>query len=94
MVKAIWNGVVLAESDDTIIVADKHYFPAESVNAAYLRPSNHQTTCFWKGVASYYDIEVNGKVNPNAAWTYPSPSDAAANLKDRIAFWMGVRVVK
>lgn len=94
MAKAIWNGAVLAESDETIIVEGNHYFPSETVNPDYLRSSDHQTTCFWKGVASYYDIEVNGQVNKNAAWYYPTPSGAAQSIRDRIAFWKGVQVIE
>jgi uncharacterized protein (DUF427 family) len=93
MAKAIWNDKVIAESDDTIIVEGNHYFPVDSVNRAYLRSNDHHTTCFWKGVASYYDVEINGQVNQNAAWYYPTPSDAAEPIKDRIAFWKGVKVI-
>jgi uncharacterized protein (DUF427 family) len=93
MAKAIWNDTIIAESEDTIIVEGNHYFPVDSVNLAYLRSNDHHTTCFWKGVASYYDVEVNGQVNKNAAWYYPTPSDAAHQIKDRIAFWKGVKVI-
>lgn len=93
MAKAIWNDKVIAESDDTIIVEGNHYFPVDSINPAFLRSNDHHTTCFWKGVASYYDVEVNGQVNKNAAWYYPTPSDAAKQIKDRIAFWKGVKVI-
>jgi uncharacterized protein (DUF427 family) len=92
MAKAIWNDTVIAESDETIIVEGNHYFPLDSVNQDYLRTNDHHTTCFWKGVASYYDVEVDGQVNKNAAWYYPTPSNAAKQIKDRIAFWMGVKV--
>lgn len=92
MAKAIWNGVVLAESDETVIVEGNHYFQLESVNQTYLKSNDHHTTCFWKGVASYYDIEVNGQLNPSAAWYYPNPSDAAKQIENRIAFWKGVKV--
>lgn len=92
MAKAIWNGVVLAESDETVIVEGNHYFPLKSVNQTYLKSNDHHTTCFWKGVASYYDIEVNGQLNPSAAWYYPNPSDAAKQIENRIAFWKGVKV--
>jgi uncharacterized protein (DUF427 family) len=91
--KAIWNNVVIAESSETVVVEGNHYFPAESVNAAYLRPSNTHTTCPWKGVASYHTLEVQGKQNPDAAWYYPTPKDAAKQIAGRIAFWKGVQVV-
>ena len=92
MAQATWNGVVLAESDATIVVEGNHYFPRDAVNHEYLAESSRHTTCPWKGVASYYDVEVNGERNPGAAWYYPTPSAAAADIKDRIAFWRGVRV--
>jgi uncharacterized protein (DUF427 family) len=92
MAKAIWNGKVIAESDETIIVEGNHYFPPDSVDPAYLSSSEHHTTCHWKGVASYYDVAVDGQVNQNAAWYYPTPSDAAGQIKDYIAFWHGVKV--
>lgn len=92
MVKAIWNDVIIAESDATRVVEGNHYFPLESVNQAYLRPNDHHTTCFWKGAASYYDIEVDGQINRSAAWYYPNPSSAASQIKDYVAFWKGVRV--
>ncbi|MGH2947787.1 MAG: DUF427 domain-containing protein [Solirubrobacteraceae bacterium] len=93
-VQAIWNGAVLAESDSTVLVEGNHYFPMESVDERYLRPSDRQTTCPWKGVASYYAIEVDGQRNEAAAWYYPDPSPAAAKIKDHVAFWHGVRVVR
>lgn len=92
MPKAIWNGVVLAESAHTEMVEGNHYFPIESINQEYFKPSEHHTTCPWKGLASYYTIEVNGERNQNAAWYYPTPKDAAANIKDHVAFWKGVKV--
>jgi uncharacterized protein (DUF427 family) len=92
MTRAIWNGVVLAESEDTVIVEGNHYFPREAVNWEYFKDSKTHTTCPWKGVASYYTIEVNGEQNRDAAWYYPRPSEAAGNIKDRVAFWRGVRV--
>lgn len=92
MPKAIWNGAILAESDDTTVVEGNHYFPHEAVNWDYFRDSAHSTVCPWKGVASYYDIEVDGEVNRNAAWYYAEPSAAAAQIKDHVAFWRGVRV--
>ena len=92
MPKAIWNDTVLAESDETIVVEGNHYFPADSINRATFRESNKHTTCPWKGLASYYDIEVNGQVNREAAWYYPAPKDAAKKITGYIAFWRGVRV--
>jgi uncharacterized protein (DUF427 family) len=90
--RAIWNDAVIAHSDDTVTVEGNHYFPAESVDDRYLAPSDKHTVCHWKGVASYYDLVVDGDVNPAAAWYYPDPSPAASEIKDRIAFWRGVRV--
>ncbi|HEV56446.1 MAG TPA: DUF427 domain-containing protein [Phycisphaerales bacterium] len=94
--KAIWNGTVLAESDETIVVEGNHYFPPDSVNRDYFHPSDHHTTCPWKGLASYYDVVVGDAVNENAAWTYPNPKPAAAELgiTDYVAFWRGVQVVE
>ena len=90
--KAVWNGAVLAESEDTGVVEGNHYFPADAINREYFEPSETHTTCPWKGVASYYSIVVNGARNPDAAWYYPDPKPAAAQIKDRIAFWRGVTV--
>lgn len=92
MPKAIWNGAVLAESDATVKVEGNHYFPPEALNKDYFKPSSQSSVCPWKGTASYYDIEVNGETNPGAAWYYPEPKDAAASIKDRVAFWRGVKV--
>lgn len=92
MPKAVWNGALVAESDDTVVVEGNHYFPIESVNEDYLRPSDRHTVCHWKGVANYYDVVVEDQVNPAAAWYYPEPSDAAAEIKDHVAFWHGVKV--
>lgn len=92
MVKAVWNGAVLAESDDTVVVEGNHYFPATALNRTYIRPSDKHTVCGWKGLASYYTIVVDGQENPNAAWYYPDPKPAAAAVKDRVAFWRGVNV--
>lgn len=92
MAKATWNGVVLAESDQTEIVEGNHYFPSESVKKEYLKSSDYHSVCPWKGTASYYSLEVNGEVNENAAWYYPEPSDAAKQIKDHVAFWKGVTV--
>jgi uncharacterized protein (DUF427 family) len=90
--QAKWNGAVIADSDETVVVEGNQYFPVESVVASSLQPSETHTTCHWKGVASYYDVVVDGKVNSDAAWYYPEPSEAAANIKDRVAFWHGVKV--
>jgi uncharacterized protein (DUF427 family) len=91
--KAIWNGVVLAESDGTVVVEGNHYFPSESINQEYFRNSQTHTNCPWKGEASYYDIVVEGQVNADAAWYYPTPSDAAHQIKGRVAFWRGVQIM-
>jgi uncharacterized protein (DUF427 family) len=92
MMRATWNGAVLAESDDTVVVEGNHYFPARSVQQAYLRDSSTHTRCPWKGIASYYTVVVDGKENPDAAWFYPEPSEAARAIEGRIAFWRGVEV--
>jgi uncharacterized protein (DUF427 family) len=91
-VKATWNGTVIAESNDTVVVEGNHYFPAESVHAEYLRDSTYTTHCPWKGAASYKSLVVDGAENRDAAWYYPAPKDAAAQIKDRYAFWRGVTV--
>jgi uncharacterized protein (DUF427 family) len=88
--KAIWHGKAIAESDDTVVVEGNHYFSADSIKREYFRESDRHTNCPWKGEASYYDIAVDGVVNEGAAWYYPAPKEAAANIKDRIAFWKGV----
>jgi uncharacterized protein (DUF427 family) len=92
MPKAVWNGVVLAESDNTEIVEGNHYFPPESINREYFKESNTNSACPWKGMASYYTVEVNGNVNRDAAWYYPSPKSAAENIKGYVAFWGGIQV--
>ena len=92
MAKAIWKGAVLAQSDRTVVLEGNYYFPTDSVNKEFLRPSETHTVCSWKGTASYHSLEVNGEKNADAAWYYPEPSAAAAQIKDRIAFWKGVRV--
>ena len=92
MAKAVWNGVVLAESDDTEIVEGNHYFPPESVNMEHFKQSDHNTVCPWKGTASYFNVEAGGKVNENAAWYYPELKKAADQIKDYVAFWKGVEV--
>ena len=90
--RAVWNGTVIAESDDTVVVEGNHYFPKESVNPSVLRESGTQSVCPWKGTASYFDLEVGGQVNRGAAWYYPEPKEAAAQIRDRVAFWKGVTV--
>lgn len=92
MPKAIWNGVVIAESEKTEVVEGNHYFPAYAIKPEYFKSSSESSVCPWKGQASYYDVEVDGQVNPGAAWYYPSPKPAASNIKDHVAFWRGVKV--
>ena len=92
MAKATWKGTVLAESDATVVVEGNHYFPPGSIAEDRLLPSAHRTKCPWKGTASYYTVVVDGDENPAAAWTYPEPKDAAAEIKDHVAFWKGVEV--
>ena len=94
MAKAIWNGAVLAESDSYELVEGNVYFPPQSVNREYFKESNTHSTCPWKGKASYYTVVVNGKENKDAAWYYPNPKPAAANIKNHVAFWRGVEVSK
>jgi uncharacterized protein (DUF427 family) len=90
--KASWGGKVIAESSATVVVEGNQYFPPENVKKEFLKPSDHTTVCPWKGTAHYYHVDVNGIRNDNAAWYYPEPKPAAAEIKDRIAFWKGVRV--
>lgn len=90
--KAIWNNTVVAESDDTIVVENNHYFPADALKKEYFEDSIAHTTCPWKGQASYYSLRVNSELNKDAAWYYPDPKPAASQIKDRVAFWKGVRV--
>jgi len=92
--KATWKDAVLAESDDTVVVEGNHYFPRESIRPEHFRASATHTTCHWKGQASYYDVVVGDALNKDAAWYYPDPKPEAASVKDRIAFWKGVRVEK
>lgn len=91
--KAIWKNTVIAESNDTIVVENNHYFPPESINKAYLKQSDTHSTCPWKGEASYYTLEVDGESNKDAAWYYPQPKDAASHIKNMVAFWKGVKIV-
>ncbi len=92
MPKAVWNGAVLAESDDTIIVEGNHYFPRGSIQSQYFEQNDARTVCSWKGVASYFDVVVDDLRNTGAAWTYADPKPAAADIREYVAFWRGVRV--
>jgi uncharacterized protein (DUF427 family) len=90
--KAVFNNVTIAESDNTIVVEGNHYFPPESIKKEYFTETNNRSSCPWKGIASYYTISVNGKTNEDAAWFYRNPSEQAARIKDHVAFWKGVTV--
>ncbi|GAB2700715.1 DUF427 domain-containing protein [Mucilaginibacter koreensis] len=90
--KAVWNNQIIAESDQTIVIENNHYFPPDSVHHHLLTPSSTHSTCPWKGEASYYTVNVDGKQNKDAAWYYPAPKNAAAQIKDYVAFWKGVQV--
>lgn len=92
MTTATWNGSVIARSDSTEVVEGNHYFPISAVEAGLLTPSGTTSVCPWKGTASYYTITVDGVENPDAAWYYPTPNDAAANITDHVAFWKGVEI--
>jgi uncharacterized protein (DUF427 family) len=92
--KAIWNGQVIAESDDTVVIEGNHYFPRDAVKPEFLRDSSTTSQCPWKGTANYHSLEVEGETNSDAAWYYAEPKDAAAPIRDRIAFWKGVEVVE
>ena len=92
MTTATWNGTVIAESDDIVTVEGNAYFPRDAVREDVLRPSDHHTLCPWKGTASYYHLEVDGQVNRDAVWYYPTTKDAAKEIEGRVAFWHGVRV--
>ncbi|MEO8417645.1 MAG: DUF427 domain-containing protein [Methylophilaceae bacterium] len=94
MPAAKWNGKTIAESDRFELVEGNVYFPQSALNPEFFSESSHTSTCPWKGVASYFDIHVDGKINPNAAWYYPDPKEAAANIKDHVAFWKGVEIIK
>ena len=91
--KAIWNGTVVAESDDIVTVEGNAYFPLEALKPEHFSDSDHTSRCWWKGTASYLNVQVGGEVNENAAWTYKDPSAKASHIKDRVAFWRGVQVV-
>jgi uncharacterized protein (DUF427 family) len=92
--KAIWNNQIIAESDQTLVIEENHYFPADSIKPEYFKTSSTHTTCPWKGVASYYSIEVNGVTNKDAAWYYPNTKPAAREIQGYVAFWKGVQVEK
>jgi len=90
--KAIWENTLLAESNKTIVVEGNHYFPSDSIKREFFKASDTHSTCPWKGLANYYNVQVGEKVNPDAAWYYPEPKDAAKSIKDHVAFWRGVKV--
>ena len=92
MAKALWNGEVIAESNETIVVEGNQYFPRESIIEKFFKKSETSTICLWKGYASYFDVEVDGETNHNAAWYYPDPKPAAEDIKNYIAFWKGIKV--
>ena len=92
--KAIRNGATIAESDDSVVVEGNHYFPESSLKREYVTFSNHRTSCPWKGQAHYYSLMVDGDLNPDAVWYYPEPSEAAAQIKGRVAFWNGVQITE
>jgi uncharacterized protein (DUF427 family) len=92
--KAIWNNQVIAESDETVVVENNHYFPADSIKREFFTDSDQHSVCPWKGTASYYNVVVDGQVNTDAAWYYPEPKERAENIRGRVAFWRGVEVVE
>ncbi len=92
--KAIWNGQTVAESEDTVVVEGNHYFPPDSLNREFFTESDKTSTCFWKGEASYYNLEVDGETNVGAAWYYPTPKSAASQIEGHVAFWRGVEVTE
>jgi uncharacterized protein (DUF427 family) len=94
MATATWNGTVLARADDTVVVEGNHYFPRSAVTDGVLVDSTRTSVCPWKGTASYHSVVVDGQVNEDAAWYYPDPKPAAAEIKDRVAFWRGVEVTE
>jgi uncharacterized protein (DUF427 family) len=91
--KAIWNGEIIAQSDETIVVENNHYFPPDSILKQFFAASETHTICGWKGQASYYDVVVNGETNSDAAWYYPAAKDEAKEIENYVAFWKGVEVV-
>ncbi len=93
MARAEWNGQMIAQADDTVVVEGNHYFPADSVDPALLRPSTTTSVCGWKGTANYYTLVVDGAVNPDAVWFYADPKPEAAKIKGRLAFWKGVKII-
>jgi uncharacterized protein (DUF427 family) len=93
MVRAEWNGAIIAESHQTVVIEGNHYFPRAAVRAEYLAPSKTRTTCPWKGTAGYHSLVVNGETNVDSAWYYPDPLSAASEITDRIALWRGVSIV-
>ena len=94
MKRAIWNNTVIAESEKTVVIEGNHYFPEEAIKKEYFKESDTHTTCPWKGIASYYSLEVDGQTNKDAAWYYPDTKPAAREIKDYVAFWRGVEVKK
>ena len=90
--RATWNGTTIAESDDTVVIEGNHYFPRDAIREEYFQSSDKHTTCPWKGEASYFNVVVDGETNKDAAWYYPDPKPAAQEIKDRVAFWRGVKV--
>lgn len=92
--KAIFNGQTIAESNDTIVIEGNHYFPPDSLKKDFFKDSSTHSTCPWKGLASYYTVEVDGVANNDAAWYYPNPSDRAKEIKNHVAFWKGVKVTE
>lgn len=92
--KAIWNGQILAESNDTVVVEGNHYFPSDSLNKKFFSESETHTVCPWKGTASYYHVNVDGKTNEDSAWYYPFAKEPAKKIENRVAFWRGVEVVE
>lgn len=92
--KAIWNGQVIAESDDTVVIEGNHYFPPDSIKQEFYQDSETHSVCPWKGTASYFNVVVNGETNKDAAWYYPEVSELASSIKGRVAFWKGVEVTE
>ena len=90
--KATWENTIIAESDRTVVIEGNHYFPPNSIKKEYFSPSDTHTTCPWKGIASYYTVQIGGQSNVDAAWYYPEPKAAAQSIKDYVAFWRGVKV--